>query len=92
MTNIPDFFQPILWSYDFGALDTEKHRRTIVVQTINYGRWKHWRWITERYEKEGVAEMIASEPASAFRPPALFLAKILFSVQKHQYALRGAHR
>jgi hypothetical protein len=92
MSNIPIFFQPILWSYDFSALDADKHKKTIVVQTINYGRWKHWRWIRERYGKNGVAEIIASEPASAFRKPALFLAKILFNVPKQDHALRSAHR
>lgn len=91
MANIPDLFRPIMWSYNFDALDAERHKKTIVVQTINYGRWKHWRWIAERYGKAGVAEIIASEPASAFRVPALFLAKILFGVHKQQHALRGAH-
>ncbi len=92
MRHIPEFFQPIFWSYDFRALDAEKHKRTIVVQTINYGRWKHWRFIADRYGKNGVAEIIASEPASAFRKPALFLAKILFSVEKQAHALRSTHR
>lgn len=91
MVKIPDFFQPILWSYDFNALDAYKNRKTIILSTINYGKWKHWRWIAERYGEDGVASLIASQPESAFRKPALSLARIIFRIEKQNHAFRSAH-
>lgn len=90
MVKIPDFFQPILWSYDFNTLDTDKNKKTIVLGAINYGKWKHWRWIAEYYGKDSVASLIASQPESAFRKSALSLARIIFRIEKQNHALRSA--
>lgn len=77
-TGLPDFFKPILWSYDFDEMHAETQKKTILVQTINYGQWKHWHWIAQRYGKSEIAKILSTCPQTAFRPPAFFLAKTLF--------------
>ncbi len=87
--SIPDFFRPVLWSYDFLSLDALKDKKTIIVNTINYGDWRHWRWVAEQYGEDGVREILVSIPFSTIRPPALKLASIVFSFTDFNYAPRG---
>lgn len=88
---IPDFFQSILWSYDVSRLDPQEAMRTIIVQTINYGEWRHWQWIAKVYGKNTVRDFITEIPASEFRPEARALAAAIFGVTKIKYASRGAY-
>ena len=88
---IPNFFKPILWSYDLARMDAERDKRTIIIQTINYGQWRHWQWIAETYGREGVRRIIEETPESEFRPSALKLASILFGVGRMKYASRSAY-
>jgi len=88
---IPDFFKPVLWSYDFSQLDYRRDKKTIIVQTLNYGRWPHWQWIAKSYGVSTVRRILKETPVSEFRPPALRLAKILFGVSVMPYASRSAY-
>jgi hypothetical protein len=90
-TPLPPFFKHILWSYDFSALNPEKDKKTIIVQSINYGDLAHWRWLVRYYGKGAIREAIETVPASEFRPAALRLATIVFSVTQLNHAPRGAH-
>ncbi len=87
----PDYFKPILWSYDFSALDVENDKHTIILATINYGKWRHWQWVANTYGKDVVAAIIADTPETALRRPALLLATLLFGVTTTNHAPRGAH-
>lgn len=88
---IPETFRPILWSYNFDHLDADKHRKTVIVQTINYGTLAEWRWLRETYGREVVRRMLGSLPASELRPPARRLAALLFGIDRFNYAPRGTH-
>lgn len=88
---IPDFFGSLLWSYRFPLLDPGRDARTVIVQTINYGEWRHWQWILRAYGKAAVKKIIKSIPASEFRPAALILAKLIFDIKKMKYASRSAY-
>lgn len=90
--NIPGFFKPLLWSYNFLRIDPEKHRKVIIVNTINYGDLRHWRWITRHYGKDAVRKVLESIPSSELRPRAKKLAAILFTIDSFNNASRGAQR
>lgn len=89
---LPSFFKPLLWSYDFSRIDSESHKKTIVVNTINYGDLRHWQWIARHYGRATVARILAEIPASELRPRAQKLAALLFSVKLFNDAPRGTHR
>ena len=82
---------PILWSYDFDRLDPVKHRKTIIVQAINYGTLAQWRWLRESYGRESVRQVLGTVPATEFRPRAQRLASLMFGVDRFNYAPRGTH-
>ena len=88
---LPPFFKPILWSYDVSRLDPKLNRRTIIIQTINYGSWKHWRWLVGSYGEAGIRSSLENIPESEFRPSALKLALLLFGPVKMNYASRGSY-
>jgi len=87
---LPEMFREVLWSYDFTSIDNERDKRRIVINSINYGAWKHWLWIAREYGKSAVAEIIEGAPATEFRPGALKLACILFGAKKPIHASRIA--
>jgi len=90
-TQLPPFFKNILWSYDFCALNPEKDKKTIIIHSINYGDLIHWRWLVSHYGEAGIREALETIPASEFRPAALHLAAIMFSITHPNHASRGAH-
>jgi len=90
-SRLPASFKTILWSYDFATLDPEVDKKTIIVQSINYGDLTHWRWLITHYGKETVHDIIETIPATEFRPRALRLATFLFAVRHLNHVPRGAH-
>lgn len=87
---LPSFFAPILWSYDFAKIDAKKHIKTVIVNTINYGDLKHWRWISAHYGKDSVRQILETIPVTELRPRAGKLAALIFAIKNFNYASRGA--
>lgn len=87
---IPDFFRPVLWSYDFARFDPEKNRELLIVQAINYGDLSHWRWIIGRYGRDAVRAVLQKIPATFFRPRVQRLVALLFNIQSFNHAPRRA--
>lgn len=87
--SLPDFFRPLMWSYDFNSLNLEKSKKTIILNAINYGDLKHWRWIADYYGKNEVKKVLETIPAPALRSRVRKLASLIFSLQKLNYAPRG---
>lgn len=83
---LPDFFKPVLWSYTFDAIDTEKHKKAIVVNALNYGELKHWQWIVRAYGKEGVREVLRTVPKTALRDHVVPLVSLAFNISHDEFA------
>lgn len=88
--SFPPFFKNILWSSNFENIDPEKAKRTIIIQAINYGDLRHWRWILARYGNEEVVKVLGSVPRTELRVRALRLASLIFGVETFHHAPRGA--
>ena len=93
MTNptLPETFRPLLWSYDFSRIDPLRHKKTIIVQALNYGTLSQWRWLIENYGREGVQDVVDHIPATELRPRSLRLASLLLGVERFNYAPRRTH-
>jgi len=90
-SNLPETFRPILWSYDFDRLDPVRNQKTIIIQAINYGTLAHWRWLTERYGRDGVRQVLSVVPATEIKPRARRLAALMFGVDQFNYAPRSSY-
>jgi len=88
-SKLPKFFESLMWSYRLSGINPETAKEVIIVQTINSGDWKHWQWIADYYGKSGVKKVIEELAMSEFRASALALAKVIFGVEKIQYATRS---
>jgi len=88
---LPEDITPFLWSYDVSRLDIKHDKNRIVINTINYGNLRHWKWLIEIYSKEEVKKIIEETPASEFRPGALKLISLLLEISHRSYAPRGAY-
>ena len=83
---LPEYFKPILWSYNFEAIDPEKDKKAIIVNAINYGDLRHWKWLKNRYP---VAEVLMDISANELRDRSRKLAGLLFGVKEFNYAPRS---
>lgn len=90
--SLPESFKPLLWSYDFSAIDPEKNKKVIIINAINYGNLYHWHWLVEYYGKKTIKEVLEKSLASEIRPKVKKLASIIFSVENFNYAPRGIKR
>lgn len=88
---LPDYFKPILWSYNLKEVDSEKDKKTIIVNAINYGDLRHWRWLKENYGQEIVREILSTVPVTEIKLRTRRLASLIFSVTNFNYAHRSAH-
>jgi hypothetical protein len=75
-STLPEAFRPLLWYYDFSCIDPLKHKKTIIVQALNYGTLAHWRWLVQNYGREGVRDVLTHVPASEIKPHSLRLASL----------------
>lgn len=91
MTNkLSKNFKPLFWGYDFNSIDPSKDQRIVITNTLNYGDLKQWRELSKIYGKKKLRKTIQLIPQSEFRQQALKLIKLLFNINKFQYASRGA--
>ncbi len=92
-SKLPSYFKSVLWSYDFSGMDPDEHRRTIIVNTINHGMWKHWEWVFDYYGKEDLREFIKDIPKSEFRKTAIKLFCLLLglTLDDLRYETRSAY-
>ena len=88
-SKLPIFFKPLFWSYKFSSVNPQQNQRTVVVNTINYGGWEHWKWIVKFYGKARLKKFIEETPRTEFRPPALKLISLLLGIKKMKYASRS---
>lgn len=89
-SKLPEFFRPLFWSYDFDSLDLEKNSKTIVLNAINYGDLKHWRWLKDYYGKSAIVWILENISATELKQRTGRLVEILFNI-KLNHAPRGAH-
>jgi len=85
----PKNFKELFWWCKFSGIDIEKHKKLIIVQTINYGNWRHWLWIIKRFGKKELKTIIEEIPISEFRFRALKLICLLLGIAKLKYAHRN---
>lgn len=86
---LPKDFKYLMWSYKFSSIDPDRDRERIIVNTINYGQWRHWQWLIKYYGKIRLKKIIESIPASEFRETALKLVCLLLGIKRMKYASRG---
>lgn len=89
MIGLPQSFRPFFWSYDFTKLDPQKNKKTVILNLVNYGNLKHWRWLVDFYGIEAVASLLKRVPVTEIRPRVLRLVSILFHIENFNYASRG---
>jgi len=89
-TKLPKDFKYLLWSYKFSLIDPEEDKERIIVNTINYGQWNHWKWLVKYYGKRRLKKIIENLPASEFRKEALRLISLLLGIKKMKYVSRSA--
>lgn len=87
---LPKNFKSLFWGYNFNAIDSIKDKRIVVVNTLNWGDLKHWKKLVKIYGKKNIRETVSSIPQSEFRQQVIKLIKLLFGINKFQYASRSS--
>lgn len=88
---LPPYFKRVLWSYDFESVDPVKDKKTVIVNAINYGDLKHWRWLANFYGKKNIVDVLKTIPVTEIRPRARNLASVLFSISNFNYEPRSSN-
>lgn len=78
---IPKELEGLFWSYHTPSLDVYKDQRVIMMQTLNYGTWAQWQWLSRTYGKEAIKNMLSVLSPTAIRPPARSLASLIFGLK-----------
>lgn len=89
--NLPEFFRPLFWSFKFEDLDYIEAKKTVVINTINYGSWKHWQWLNETYGSAELKRVVENCYLSEFHPAAIKLFTLLLNFQGPKYENRSAY-
>jgi hypothetical protein len=76
---ISDPISRLFWDMNRGALDPEKHARTIIARVLNYGTLRDWQWLERQYGREAVRGAAKSDARSGVRNRSRRLASLLFA-------------
>jgi hypothetical protein len=79
MKTLPEFFKPILWSYDFSKINPFLLKNRIVSQSLNYGTIKHWKWLSSFYGKEVFLDIVRSIKDEEIKTKTKALLKVFLS-------------
>ena len=71
------------------SINPQRDKKRIIINTINYGNWRHWLWVINFYGKEKVKEIIENTPKTEFRKSALKLISLLLKIKEQKYASRS---
>ncbi|OGF74142.1 hypothetical protein A2Z63_00225 [Candidatus Giovannonibacteria bacterium RIFCSPLOWO2_02_44_8] len=88
---LPEMFRPLLWSLRWEDIDIDEDKEDIIVNAVNEGTLKHWRWIIKMYGEEKIRGVLKRRLASEFYPESRNLAKVIFSVPQFRHARRSSH-
>jgi len=91
VASLPEFFRPILWSYDMRQIDIWRDKKTIIVQSLNYGDLEHWQWLVRTYGREEIKKLLAEIPITEFRPRVRRLIMLIFGIEVFSHASRSTH-
>lgn len=86
---LPKFFKPLFWSYEFSDISPDEHKAETIMQTINYGQLRHWKWVIKYYGQKEIERIVATFPITAFRPQDLRRFAALTGIRKFNYAPRA---
>ena len=76
--------KPFLWSYDFEALEAEKHKQIIVGQLLNFGTKEATDWLFSYYGKKTVADIAANIPFGSWNKKSLALWKLVLDINPRE--------
>jgi hypothetical protein len=87
---LPEDFKTVMWGYDFDKIDSEEDKELIIINTLNYGNWRQWKWLVENYGFLELKTIIENTPRSEFRNyRALSLISLILGIKKMKYENRG---
>jgi len=76
---ISDPISRLFWDMNRGALDPEKHARTIIARVLNYGTLRDWQWLERQYGRETVRAAAELDARSGIRDRSRRLASLLYA-------------
>lgn len=88
---LPEMFRSLMWSYKFEEIDPDVHYGELVVNTVNYGTLKHWRWLVDYFGKDRMKQILEERWETEFNRESLHLAQIIFGINQFRHVPRGAH-
>ena len=89
---LPQMFKHLLWSYDFTKIQPTKHKKLIILQAINYGDLRHWRWVNAFYGTDTIKSVLSSVSETEIKPRTRELVSLMFAHTLFQnHAQRSAH-
>lgn len=88
---LPDNFKLLFWSCDYKKLDLNLDKKTIIVNTINYGDLSHWRWIKVFYGEGSIKETLMKLSFTELRERVRPLAQLIFSIPSFNHAPRSTN-
>ena len=89
-TKLPTYFKPLFWGYKFESINLNTNKKLVIVNTLNYGGLKEWRWLVRAYGREDLRKAIIDIPESEFRKHVVTLIKLLFNIKEFKYVSRSA--
>ena len=88
---LPNYFKQLFWSQDYLTLDLNNDKKTIIVNTINYGDFTHWKWIKLFYGEEEVKNTLMKLLKTEIREHVQPLVKLIFSIPDFNHAQRSTN-
>jgi len=87
---LPDIFKEILWSYDFNKCDPVAMKKTVIVQALTYGKFKHWKWIRSFYGDDTIRKVLSGVRGTEIGEKSKELIGVIFNFNNWNYAPRGS--
>lgn len=88
MVQLPHSVKFVLWSYDLSQIDSEKHKKLIISQVLNFGSLEAVNWLFANYSRQEIRDSALDTPLGAWDKKSLNLWVLFLNLDKSQFKNR----
>jgi len=88
MIQIPQSVKAALWSYDLSKIDSEKHKKLIISQVLNFGSLDAISWLFSTYTDDEIKNTALTLPLGSWDKKSLNLWSLFLNLDKSQFKNR----
>ena len=81
---LPKYLQPFLWSYEIAKLDSERHKKRIITNLLNFGDARAIQWLFKAYNRQEIKKNVINFLPGEWNKKSLNFWRLFFNIKENE--------